>query len=154
MDSEFRWGYGLAMKTSFSIRLLSISTSLALALSGCGSSSDTPAKPPTVSKPAAVAPKPAAAAPASTNGSGSIVTAPVDYVAEVISAGEKTRGTVDLMAIRKAIDSYHEQENGFPASIDELHEKKYLNVIPRPPVNQQFDYNAQTGEVKLVPKTQ
>jgi len=118
-----------------------------VALMGCGSQSEAP-RPAKTEKPQAKPSQPSA--PTFTNGS--IVTAPVDYIGATIHAGQKSKGTIELVTFRKAIESFQEEQQRFPQSLDELLEKSYIKVMPTPPYGLQFEYDAASGEIKLVPK--
>ena len=83
-----------------------------------------------------------------------MVTAPVDYIASSIKAGEHSKGVVEIVVITKAIESFQQEEGKFPQTLDELVEKSHLKVMPNPPAMKQFEYNPATGIVKLVPKSQ
>jgi hypothetical protein len=87
---------------------------------------------------------------ASTN-EGSVVTAPVDYIAATIRAGENAKGTVEIVTLQKAIETFQTAEGRFPESLDELKQKSYLSVLPKPPVGKKFQYDAASGKVELVP---
>lgn len=104
---------------------------------GCGGESSPP-------------PKAAPKVVASTNAE-SVVTAPVDYIAGTIRAGENAKGTVEIATIQKAIDAFQAAEERFPESLDELKQKSYLPVLPKPPVGKKFQYDAASGKVELAP---
>ena len=93
------------------------------------------------------------ASSASTNATSSIASAPVDYIASSIQAGEKSKGTISLGVIRKAIESFQQEEGRNPASLEELLEKSYLKVMPPPPAAQKFQYDVEKGTVELVPQS-
>lgn len=83
----------------------------------------------------------------------SFVTAPVDYMTSTIRVGERTKETIELVVIRKAIESFQQEEGRNPNSLEELIEKSYLKTLPTPPSGQQFQYDAKTGNIQLVPKS-
>lgn len=129
-----------------SILLLLVTLSTVFLMAGCGQSpSLQPSSPPQKSAPAASIPAPA---PPS---SGSVVTAPVDYIATSIQAGENSRGKIETITVQKAIESYQQQEGRNPESLEELHQKKYLPTLPRPPMGHEFKYDAATGTFSIVP---
>ncbi len=142
-------GYPAHMNPCFTIRLFAKFGCLiaCVALMGCGSQSEAP-RPAKTEKPQAKPAQPSA--PSFTNGS--IVTAPIDYIGATIHAGQKSKGTIELVTLRKAIESFQEEQQRFPQSIDELLEKSYIKIMPTPPYGQQFEYDAASGEIKLVPK--
>jgi hypothetical protein len=80
----------------------------------------------------------------------SIASAPADYMAEAIRAGQATKGKVEIIAIEKAITQFQADEGRYPSSLQELVEKGQLAQLPKPPVNQKFEYDSQSGAVKLV----
>lgn len=79
------------------------------------------------------------------------MTAPVDYIAATIRAGEQAKGTVETATIQKAIDAFQEGEGRLPESLEEVAQKSYLNPMPKPPVGKKFTYDAATGKVQLAP---
>ncbi len=83
---------------------------------------------------------------------GSILTAPVDYVAGTVHAGTVVRERVDLIVLQKAIESFQQEEGRNPESLDELLQKSFLKVMPPLPPGQKFDYDAATGHVQLAPR--
>jgi hypothetical protein len=82
----------------------------------------------------------------------SIVTAPTDYVAGTVNAGQATKGKVEIIAIQRAIESYQQQEGSNPASLDELVQKSYLKILPHPPVGHKFDYDAAKATIAIIPE--
>lgn len=86
-------------------------------------------------------------APTYTN---SIVTAPVDYIAATIKAGEQSKGVIDIAAISKAIENFEVTEGQKPQSLDELVQKHYLTTLPPAPVGKKIEYDPGTGKVSLV----
>ncbi len=82
----------------------------------------------------------------------STISTPTDYVSGVVRAGEQAKGSVELVSLQKAIDSFQQEENRFPSSLEELIQKSYLKIIPHAPVGQQFEYDSEKGTLKLAPK--
>ena len=107
---------------------------LALALTACNDSTQKPAATPTGSAPE----------------SGSLATAPADYLKSAVKAEQSAEKTVDTAAIKKAIDLFNIQEGRFPKDLNELAEKKYLPKVPTPPFGTKLEYDAAVGTVKLV----
>lgn len=105
----------------------------ALALAGCSDSSNT-------------------AGSGSTNAasSGSIATAPVDYLNSAAKAKVSADKTVDTVALSKAIEIFNVQEGRFPNDLSELASKKYIPEVPTPPAGMKIDYDSKTGVVKIV----
>lgn len=108
---------------------------LAFVITGCGQKQETPAKP--------------AAAPAT---SGNPLTAPTDYLGAVAKAKKLSEGTIETAAIGNAVQLFQAQEGRFPKDLNELVAKQYLSALPKPPYQMKFDYNAKTGEFKVVPQ--
>ncbi len=143
IDSIFGW-------RAFRVRLGGMQTHLSFAvgaalvlgvgISGCGPSPEN----------ASTAP---AKTPAAATNAGSMLTAPVDYIAGSIQAGEKSKETIDLIVLRKAIESFQQEEGRNPSSLEELVQKTYLRGMPKPPAGRKFDYDASSGQVRLVPRS-
>lgn len=83
---------------------------------------------------------------------GNPITAPVDYLGAAAKAKRVSEKTVDLAALRQAIQLFYAQEDRYPRDLQELVNEKYLGALPPPPAGMQFKYNAANGEVSLVPK--
>lgn len=110
---------------------------LAFVITGCGQKQETP--PPV---------KPAAA-PAS---SGNPLNAPTDYLSAVAKAKKMSEKTIETASLNNAIQLFQAQEGRFPKDLNELVTKQYLPALPKPPYQMKFDYNAKTGELKIVPQ--
>ncbi len=136
MKQRFSWR--MKKQTRVMTRLYALTMAAWMFLGGCQPATQKPAQP--VSK------------PASTNTGYSVLTAPVDYIDATMRAGENTKGTLALGAMKKAIESFQQLEERNPDTLDELVKTGYLKVMPSTPHGQEFEYNAATGEVKLVPK--
>jgi len=80
----------------------------------------------------------------------SVVDAPMNYVQGAVNAGQTAKGTVELIALRKAIEQYQQQEGSNPKSLNELLEKQYLKFLPPPPAGQKYEYHSADGSVQLV----
>ncbi len=96
---------------------------------------------------------PPASHPAKTKDESSVVTAPVDYIAGTIKAGQDTKGTIERTVIQKALEAFHAEEGRFPESLDEMVKKSYLSTVPPPPAGKKFDYDPQTGKFEINAKT-
>lgn len=110
-----------------------LSLALALTLTACNDSSQKPT-----------------GAPGGASDSGSVATAPADYLKSATKAEQSAEKTVDTAAIKKAIDLFNIQEGRFPKDLNELAEKKYLPKVPTPPFGSKLEYDAAAGTVKLV----
>lgn len=117
------------MKTSFLFLCL-----LGLLGTGCGSSTDEAAPP-----------------PAESSSSGNPLTAPVDYLGAVGKAQQSAAKTTATVGLKQAIQLFEGQEGRLPKTLQEL-VPDYMPALPQPPANMKFDYNAATGEIKVVPQ--
>ena len=84
------------------------------------------------------------------NNSGNPLTAPVDYLGAVNQARKGAVNTIDKDGLTKHIEMFNAQEGRFPRNLNELVEKSYIPAVPAPPQGMRFDYNPQTGEMKIV----
>jgi hypothetical protein len=84
--------------------------------------------------------------------SGNPITAPVDYLGAVAKGQQKAQATTALVGIKQAIDMFSAQEGRLPKALNELVSPDYLPRLPAPPAGMKFDYNPNTGEVKVVPQ--
>jgi hypothetical protein len=116
------------MKTAWSLCLV-----LAALLAGCG---EQPAKP-------------AAQSDAGTN-SGSLATAPVDYLNTIAKAEHSTIKSFDVSAVSSAIKLFQVEQGRYPQDLNELVQQKYLPRIPPVPYGYKLDYDPATGDVKVV----
>jgi len=84
--------------------------------------------------------------------SGNPLTAPVDYLGAAAKAKNLADKTVSTVGIGQAIQLYQAQEGQLPKTLNDLVAKQYLPSIPPAPAGMKYDYNPQTGAVKLVPQ--
>jgi hypothetical protein len=82
--------------------------------------------------------------------SGNPVTAPVDYLGAVAKAKKAAEKSLDTSAINQAVQLFQAQEGRLPKSLNELVTKQYLRSLPPPPNGMKYDYNPQTGQVRVV----
>jgi len=82
--------------------------------------------------------------------SGNPLTAPVDYLGAVAQAKKVSEKTINLAALNNAIQQFYAIEERFPASLNELVEKRYFPSLPTAPVGMKIAYNPKTGEVRMV----
>ena len=87
-----------------------------------------------------------------TNASGNPVTAPVDYLGAVGQAKRSSERTLGTLGVNQAVQMFYTQEGRFPKNLNELVSKNYLPAVPPAPAGSKFDYNPQTGQVKVVPQ--
>ncbi len=95
--------------------------------------------------------KPEAPAPASTTNatSGSVATAPVDYLSALAKGKQSAAKTVDTAALEKAIQLFGVENGRNPKDLNELVQKKFIPQIPEPPYGMKIVYDANNGTVKL-----
>jgi len=116
------------------MKLLSpVSLILTSCVVGCGDPSSRPSDPAT-----------------NTAVAGHGIAAPVEYVKSVAEARHSAVKTVDVTALKKAIDLFNVQEGRFPRELNELINRKYIPEMPVPPVGSRISYDAQAGSVKIV----
>lgn len=91
-------------------------------------------------------------APAATNtsSSGNPLTAPTDYLGAAAKAKKAADKTVTSAGLNQAIGLFQAQEGRNPKTLDELVSKRYIGSIPPPPTGMKYDYNPQTGALKVV----
>lgn len=114
--------------------VLGIATVVALVLIGCGSKDE----------------------PMSTDtntSSGNPLTAPVDYLGSVGKAKQTAERQVDLASVKKALDVFYVQEDRYPTNLNELVAKRYIPEVPALPAGSTFNYNPQSGELKVARKS-
>jgi hypothetical protein len=116
------------MKTFSILSLVS-----ALILTGCGESSKSTAS-------------------ATNDTSGNPLTAPVDYLDAVSQAQKKMVKTIDTTELNHAVQAFNAGEEHFPKDLNEMVQKGYIREIPTPPFGMKFDYDPNTGTVKVVKK--
>ena len=90
-------------------------------------------------------------AKSSTQG-GNPLTAPADYLDAMAKAKKSADKTVTGVGIQQTIQLFFAQEGRFPKDLNELVKPDYLSALPAPPNGMKYDYNAQTGVFKVVPK--
>lgn len=82
--------------------------------------------------------------------SGNPLTAPVDYLGAAGKAKRAAEKTVSTAGISQAVQMFQAQEGRMPKDLNELVSKQYLPSIPPPPAGMKYDYNPQTGQVRMV----
>lgn len=96
--------------------------------------------------------KEAAVAPNPTNeqaATGNPITAPVDYLGAIAKAKKFSEKTIDVTSINQAIQLFYAQEDRFPKNLEELASKHYIGSVPPAPTGMRWDYNPQTGQLKM-----
>ena len=90
-----------------------------------------------------------------TNASGgSPLTAPVDYLSAVAKSQQSAVKTVDTTSINKAIQLFNVDRGRNPKDLNELVQEKYMPQLPAAPYGMKLSYDANLGEVKVVPEGQ
>lgn len=84
------------------------------------------------------------------NSSGNPITAPVDYLGAVNNARKGALKTIDQASLNNAIELFHAQEDRYPKDLNELAQKRYIQNVPTPPPGMRFQYNPETGDLKVV----
>jgi hypothetical protein len=93
--------------------------------------------------------QPSSQSNAATN-SGSLATAPVDYLGSITKAEQSAIKTIDVSAVNAAIKQFQVEQGRLPADLNELVQEKYLPRIPPVPYGTKLVYDAATGEAKVV----
>ena len=86
----------------------------------------------------------------STNG-GSVLTVPVDYLGAAVQAQKNMTKTIDVSYLKEAIQQFNVQEGRYPKTLQEL-VPNYVAKLPTPPYGYKLDYDASSGNVKVVPQ--
>ena len=105
-----------------------------LLLSACGDKKEAAKAPPQITN----------------NSSGNPITAPVDYLGAVAKAKKHSEKTLDLVAVRQAIELYHAQEDHYPKELKELVRQNFIREIPPAPYGMVYTYDPADGQVKIV----
>ena len=83
--------------------------------------------------------------------SGNPVTAPVDYLGAVAKAKKTSVKVADIASVNQAIQMFKTEEDRYPKDLNELISKGYIPALPAPPYQMKYQYNAASGEVKIIP---
>jgi hypothetical protein len=78
------------------------------------------------------------------------LSAPADYLGAAAKAKRSATRTVDLAAVTRAVQMFQATEGRNPATLDELVTQGYLPSLPALPAGQQYQYNPQTGQLRIV----
>lgn len=78
-----------------------------------------------------------------------LATAPVDYLKSSANAQKRAVKTIDTTALNKAIETFYVQEGRFPKDLYELVEKKFMKILPEPPVGMELNYDTNSGIVTI-----
>lgn len=72
------------------------------------------------------------------------------YVGALAQAKQTAGKTVDVASLNEEIHMFQVDKGRFPNSLDELVQENYIKKVPDAPYGMKIDYNAETGEVKVV----
>ncbi|HZL44024.1 MAG TPA: hypothetical protein VFD66_12185 [Verrucomicrobiae bacterium] len=82
--------------------------------------------------------------------SGSVLTAPVDYLGAIAQAKQSAVKTVGLASINEAIRQFQTEHGRLPKDLNELVKEKILVRIPAAPYGSKFVYDPASGEAKVI----
>ncbi len=94
-------------------------------------------------------PEPAATPPPPPVGSNPL-NAPGDYLNTLAKSKKTADKVIDTASLNKAVQLFGAQEGRLPKDLDELVTEKYLPALPPAPTGMKIEYDAKTGEVKVV----
>jgi hypothetical protein len=80
----------------------------------------------------------------------SVLQAPANYVNGLGRAERNAGATADVASLNQAIGAFQIDKGRFPNNLDELVQEKYLTKVPDAPFGMKIDYDAATGQVKVV----
>lgn len=115
--------------------LISLAFAGSLAITGCGDNSS----------------KPAGGTNAATS-SGSLATAPVDYLSATAKSKQNAVKNIDTASLEKAVELFGVDKGRNPKDLDELVKEKYIPKIPDAPYGMKIVYDANSGRVQVVPQ--
>ncbi len=78
-----------------------------------------------------------------------ILNAPEKYTGVMGKTLKKTKAMDSLLYLKNKINTFQIQEGRYPASLNELVEKKYIEKLPVPPEEMVFTYDSSTGKVDV-----
>ena len=110
-------------------RLFCVSFATSLFLAGCGEKSDK------------------TTAGATNASSGSVLTAPLDYVKAAGRAENVAIKTIDTTSLNQAVQLFNVDKGRNPRDLNELVEQKYIGAIPPAPFGMKLVYDANSGKV-------
>ena len=119
------------MKTTFCI-----AAAVAMLLLGCGQDSN----------------KPASGSTNASGSSGSVLTAPVDYLRAAGNAQKSAIKTVDTASLNRAIQMFNVEKWRNPKDLNELVQEKFIPQIPPAPAGMKLVYDADSGKVSVAPQ--
>jgi hypothetical protein len=81
--------------------------------------------------------------------SGSVLTAPVDYIGAAARAQQNATKTVVSVGLEQAIKLFYGQEGRFPTNLTEL-VPSYIPTVPALPRYMKYSYDPKSGTVKVL----
>ena len=72
------------------------------------------------------------------------------YMGGLKQAKQTAAKTVDVASLNEEIQMFHVNKGRYPNSLDELVQEDFIKKVPDAPYGMKIDYNAETGEVKVV----
>lgn len=85
-----------------------------------------------------------------TNTSGSVATAPADYLSAVTRGEQTAVKVVDVAQLKQAVQMFNVDHGRNPKDLNELVTEKYIPVMPPVPHGSKLDYDATSGNVRMV----
>src|SRR6187402_460398 len=82
--------------------------------------------------------------------SGNPAMAPLDYLAAQGKAKKFAERTISTAELTSAIQKFNAMEDRYPRDLNELVQQRYLQGAPAAPAGKRWDYNPQTGAIRLV----
>lgn len=78
--------------------------------------------------------------------------APTDYLGTIVNAKQSAEKTVNATSVNQAIQLFKAQEGRNPKTLQELVEEQYLPALPSLPSNMEYQYDPNSGTVKVLKK--
>lgn len=91
-----------------------------------------------------------AAKPATGAGSGTPLTAPLDYLEAQGRAKQASLRVISLAQLQQAVQQFYGMEERWPRDFAELVEKRYLTALPAAPDGYAYTYDPRSGSVRAV----
>ena len=89
----------------------------------------------------------------STNAAGeNPLTAPADYLGAAAKAKRVSEATIDTVSLNQAINLFNVSEGRNPKDLQELVTSGYYPRLPEAPYGMKIVYDADQGQVKVVPQ--
>jgi hypothetical protein len=82
--------------------------------------------------------------------SGTVPAPSGNYLDTLANSRDRAVKVIDTAALTQAVQMFNATEGRFPKDLEELVTNKLIAEIPVTPRGKKLDYNASTGEVKLV----